>query len=105
MTGWLEGKRGLVVGAGSGIGRAVVDAFRAEGARVAVLERNRDKCDALREQLPDVPVVDGDATTREANDRAVTPRRHLRGPRHPRQLRRNIRLLYGHNRYRRRRSR
>ena len=28
MTGWLNGKRALVVGAGSGIGRAVVDAFR-----------------------------------------------------------------------------
>ncbi len=71
MTGWLEGKRALVVGAGSGIGRAVVDAFRAEGAQVAVLERDSGKCDALRAELPDVPVVQGDATTREANDNAV----------------------------------
>ncbi len=71
MTGWLAGKRALVVGAGSGIGRAVVDAFRDEGARVAVLERDQDKCDALRQQLPDVPVVAGDAATCEANDRAV----------------------------------
>ncbi len=71
MTGWLEGKRALIVGAGSGIGRAVVDAFRAEGAEVAVLERDRDKCNVLREQLPELPVVEGDATTREANERAV----------------------------------
>lgn len=71
MTGWLEGKRALVVGAGSGIGRAVVDAFRAEGAKVAVLERDRGKCEGLRRELPDVPVVEGDAVTREANDRAV----------------------------------
>lgn len=71
MTGWLEGKRALVVGAGSGIGRAVVAAFGAEGANVAVLERDSHKCDALRRQLPRVPVVEGDATTREANDRAV----------------------------------
>lgn len=71
MTGWLDGKRALVVGAGSGIGRAVVDAFRGEGARVAVLERDRAKCDALRQALPDVPVTEGDASTREANDRAV----------------------------------
>ncbi|OBI27922.1 3-(cis-5,6-dihydroxycyclohexa-1,3-dien-1-yl)propanoate dehydrogenase [Mycobacterium sp. E2238] len=71
MTGWLEGKRALVVGAGSGIGRAVVEVFRDEGAKVAVLERDQAKCETLRGQLPDVPVVDGDATTREANERAV----------------------------------
>lgn len=71
MTGWLEGKRTLVVGAGSGIGRSVVDAFRSEGAKVAVLERDTDKCDALRDQCPDVPVVNGDATSRDANERAV----------------------------------
>ncbi|RAU95844.1 3-(cis-5,6-dihydroxycyclohexa-1,3-dien-1-yl)propanoate dehydrogenase [Mycobacterium colombiense] len=71
MTGWLEGKNALVVGAGSGIGRAVVAAFGAEGANVAVLERDPYKCDALRQQLPQVPVIEGDATTREANDRAV----------------------------------
>lgn len=71
MTGWLEGKRALVVGAGSGIGRAVVDAFLAEGAKVAVLERDHDKCEALCRQLPGVPVVEGDAITRDANERAV----------------------------------
>lgn len=71
MTGWLEGKRALVVGAGSGIGRAVVDAFRAEGAQVAVLERDSRKCEILGNDLPGVPVVEGDATTREANERAV----------------------------------
>jgi NAD(P)-dependent dehydrogenase (short-subunit alcohol dehydrogenase family) len=68
---WLEGKRALVVGAGSGIGRAVVDAFLAEGARVAVLERDAEKGAALAGALPDVPVTVGDATTRAANDEAV----------------------------------
>lgn len=71
MTGWLDGRRALVVGAGSGIGRAVVDAFLEEGARVAVLERDADKCEALRTELADVPVIMGDATTRQANDEAV----------------------------------
>jgi NAD(P)-dependent dehydrogenase (short-subunit alcohol dehydrogenase family) len=71
VSGWLDGKRALVVGGGSGIGRAVVDAFRAEGAKVAVLERDADKCDALRHKLKKVPVVEGDAITRAANDLAV----------------------------------
>ena len=71
MTGWLHGKRALIVGAGSGIGRAVADAFLGEDAKLAVLERDREKCNALRKQLPELPVVEGDATTRDANDRAV----------------------------------
>ena len=71
MTGWLDGKRALIVGGGSGIGRAVVDAFRAEDAKVTVLERDQEKCDTLREQLPGLPVVEGDAITRDANERAV----------------------------------
>lgn len=71
MTRWLDGKRALVVGAGSGIGRAVVDAYLDEGAQVAVLERDQSKCAALASQLPGVPVTQGDATTAEANERAV----------------------------------
>jgi NAD(P)-dependent dehydrogenase (short-subunit alcohol dehydrogenase family) len=69
MTDWLAGRRALVVGAGSGIGRAVVDAFRAEGARVAALEKDAGKAAALRAE--GVPVVTGDATTRADNERAV----------------------------------
>lgn len=72
MTGWLDGKRALVVGAGSGIGRAVVDAYLHEGAQVAVLEQDPAKCAALQDRLPNVPVTQGDATTAEANERAVT---------------------------------
>lgn len=71
MTGWLEGRRALVVGAGSGIGRAIVDAFLAEGARVAVLERDPDKCAALSTAHPEVVTTVGDATTRIPNDLAV----------------------------------
>lgn len=71
MTGWLDGRCALVVGAGSGIGRAVADAFTTEGARVAVLEKDPAKCEALRADLPGVPVVTGDATTRSDNETAV----------------------------------
>ncbi len=61
--GWLDGKRALVVGAGSGIGRAVVDAFAAEGARVAAFELDEAKCDRLREEIPDCVVHRGDASS------------------------------------------
>ena len=53
--GWLDGKRALVVGAGSGIGRAVAVAFRGEGARVAVLERDAGKAGRLADELPGCP--------------------------------------------------
>ena len=72
MNGWLEGRRALVVGAGSGIGRAVIDAFLGQGARVSVLEKDPDKCSTLEKELPEVPVTAGDATTRFANEEAVS---------------------------------
>lgn len=71
MRGWLDGRRCLVVGGGSGIGRAVVDAFVGEGARVAVLEISERKCAELNAVYPDMPVTTGDAVTRQANERAV----------------------------------
>jgi NAD(P)-dependent dehydrogenase (short-subunit alcohol dehydrogenase family) len=71
MSGWLDGRRALVVGAGSGIGRAVLDRYLAEGARVAVLERDAAKAEAVAAALPEVPVVVGDAGTPAANRAAV----------------------------------
>ena len=71
MKGWLDGKICLLVGAGSGIGRAVVDAFVEEGARVVVLERSEQKCRDLA-NLSSVIVVRGDATSRPDTDRAVS---------------------------------
>jgi phthalate 3,4-cis-dihydrodiol dehydrogenase len=71
VTGWLAGRRALVVGAGSGIGRAIVDAFVAEGSEVAVLDRDPGKCAALSSAHPEVVVTVGDATARIPNDQAV----------------------------------
>ena len=61
--GWLDGKRALVAGAGSGIGRAVAGAFRAEGARVAALELDQAKADRLAAEVPGCVVSRGDATS------------------------------------------
>jgi NAD(P)-dependent dehydrogenase (short-subunit alcohol dehydrogenase family) len=60
--GWLDGKRALVAGAGSGIGRAVLAAFGAEGARVAALERDPVKAARLADDVPGCVVSRGDAT-------------------------------------------
>ncbi|GAB3745133.1 3-(cis-5,6-dihydroxycyclohexa-1,3-dien-1-yl)propanoate dehydrogenase [Nocardiopsis nanhaiensis] len=73
MSRWLEGRRALVVGAGSGIGRAVASAYVEEGARVAVLDHDADKCAALREELPPgTPVTQGDAAKSAGNEAAVS---------------------------------
>lgn len=71
MTGWLAGHVALLVGAGSGIGNATLDAFLAEGARVAALELSPDKCAALAERYPKVLVLRGDNSVAEDNRRAV----------------------------------
>jgi len=63
VTTWLDGKRALVAGAGSGIGRAVVDAFISEGAHVGALERAEAKAARLAAELPDCVVTQGDATS------------------------------------------
>lgn len=66
--------RGLSVacaGAGSGIGRAAVDALVARGAHVTVLERDAAKCAALAADQPTVAVVAGDATLATANEALV----------------------------------
>jgi NAD(P)-dependent dehydrogenase (short-subunit alcohol dehydrogenase family) len=69
--GWLDGKVGLLVGGGSGIGRAVVDAFVAEGAAVGVLELDAAKCAELAELGPKVHAIRGDATSPDDCARAV----------------------------------
>jgi NAD(P)-dependent dehydrogenase (short-subunit alcohol dehydrogenase family) len=71
-VGWLENEVVLLTGGGSGIGRAVVDRFLAEGARVAVLELSESKADDLAAAHGDrVHVVIGDATKLVDNRRAV----------------------------------
>jgi NAD(P)-dependent dehydrogenase (short-subunit alcohol dehydrogenase family) len=70
--GWLEDTVALVTGAGSGLGRAIVERYVEEGARVGVLELNEAKAEALRTDFgPAVAVTVGDATSLADNERAV----------------------------------
>lgn len=70
---WLENQIAVITGGGSGLGRALVDAFLEEGARVVVLEYSEDKCRALVDSTdPErVRVVAGDSSSYADNARAV----------------------------------
>lgn len=70
---FLDGKVALVTGGGSGIGRAVVDRFVQEGAKVGVLEISPQKVKKLEVEYAadSVVVTQGDATSEADNVRAV----------------------------------
>ena len=70
--GWLEGKVAIVTGGASGLGRAIVERFVAEGARVAIFDRARDRSEALAAELgaAAIPII-GDGTVMADNQRAV----------------------------------
>ncbi|MES9602100.1 3-(cis-5,6-dihydroxycyclohexa-1,3-dien-1-yl)propanoate dehydrogenase [Actinomadura sp. NPDC000929] len=72
-TGRLDGLVALVTGGGSGIGRAIVDRYVAEGARVGVLERDPGRAAALARDHGDrVTVEIGDVREPEAHGASVT---------------------------------
>lgn len=56
----LDGKRALVTGASSGIGRAICEAFVAEGARVVAHARSQARADEVADTLR---ALDGEAHT------------------------------------------
>jgi 2,3-dihydroxy-2,3-dihydrophenylpropionate dehydrogenase len=69
---WLEGDVALITGGGSGLGRALVERFIAEGAKVVVLEYSKEKSDALVARFGgEVAVVTGDVRSIADNKRAV----------------------------------
>lgn len=69
--GWLDGQVALVTGGGSGIGRAVVERYVEEGARVAVMDRVASRGEELRTRLGDRVVALGGDVARLADNRSA----------------------------------
>jgi NAD(P)-dependent dehydrogenase (short-subunit alcohol dehydrogenase family) len=70
--GWLDEQVALVTGGGSGIGRAVVARFVAEGAKVGVMDRVAARTEALAAEFGAAVVgIAGDVTRLDDNRRAV----------------------------------
>tara|TARA_Y100000815_G_scaffold260527_1_gene271944 strand:- start:720 stop:1475 length:756 start_codon:yes stop_codon:yes gene_type:complete len=61
MAGQLEGKIAVVTAAGQGIGRAIAEAFAAEGATVHASDRDIDKLDGLNAAKARLDVTDTEA--------------------------------------------
>jgi 2,3-dihydroxy-2,3-dihydrophenylpropionate dehydrogenase len=68
----LNDKVALVTGGGSGIGRAVVEGLVGEGAKVGVLEISPEKAEELKALGSNVKAVQGDATSLEDNEKALS---------------------------------
>ena len=70
--GWLDGQVALITGGGSGIGRAVVERYIDEGAKVCVMDRSGERVDQLKEQYGELLAgVQGDVSLMEDNQKAV----------------------------------
>jgi NAD(P)-dependent dehydrogenase (short-subunit alcohol dehydrogenase family) len=68
----LANKNVLITGGNSGIGLATARLFIAEGARVAITGRNRERLDAVAGELgPNLLAIQADATDIAATERAV----------------------------------
>lgn len=71
MNGRLDGSAVLITGAASGLGRALVKGFTAEGANVLAFDRSADRLEQLAAEIPGIAICAGDVRSIADNERAV----------------------------------
>lgn len=76
----LTGHHALVTGGGTGIGAAIAASLAAEGARLTLVGRRRDKLEEVAARLPNALVAPADVTDREAVDACFALARRAQGP-------------------------
>jgi NAD(P)-dependent dehydrogenase (short-subunit alcohol dehydrogenase family) len=76
----LAGLHALVTGGGTGIGAAIARALAAEGAKLTLVGRRRDKLEEIGAELPDALIAPADVTDREAVQGCFALAREAQGP-------------------------
>ena len=69
---WLDQQVALITGGASGLGRAVVERFLDEGAKVVVFDIDQEGLDELNTEYNEVCTVQGDVTSLSDNKKAVS---------------------------------
>jgi 3-oxoacyl-[acyl-carrier protein] reductase len=70
----------LITGGSRGIGRAIAQAFHAQGHRVAVTGRNREKLEEVRQTMPGVLALEADVADSERTQAVVVEAEATLGP-------------------------
>ena len=76
----LAGHHALITGAGTGIGAAIARALAAEGAKLTLVGRRREKLEEVAAGDMDALVAPADVTARAEVDRAFALAREAKGP-------------------------
>ena len=76
----LEGRHALITGGGTGIGAAIARALGAEGAKLTLVGRRREKLEGVGSETFDALVAPADVTNLEEVQRAFELARQAQGP-------------------------
>ncbi|HWT12979.1 MAG TPA: SDR family oxidoreductase [Allosphingosinicella sp.] len=76
----LDGRHAIVTGGGTGIGASIARALAAEGARLTLVGRRREKLEEIGSEDFDALVAPADVTVREEVESAFAIAREAQGP-------------------------